>query len=324
MRCRPTRIVLFANALVVGFVCSSARAGTPSETLGSVLRQEFHLGGVRSAGTRYFDMTTTLVKYRADGKRSAAETYRLKLRCVSKGEDARVDDRYTCKQFLYVHPDGKEVEIPALKGWTYSSSSANDYVLGIDHARFQNLADQDGNPLGSEESYYIYNTFIDFHTFCDVFATPPATGQGIQNLTRVGQRITHVASNSAPATSLGSHFKTGSYFKNGKITLEFMGLSVIDDRPCAVVGFDSGNGSFQMLMEPSPGLAVKTTGSSHYFGDIHVDLGSKWARRVHMRELVIAQTNVPRPGNTTPTTINSVVERDVVIRLVTGEGFDKD
>ncbi len=133
-----------------------------------------------------------------------------------------------------------------------------------------------------------------------------------------------MASNSAPATSLGSHFKAGSYFKNGKITLEFMGLSVIDDKPCAVVGLDSGNALFQMLMEPSPGLVVKTTGSSHYFGDFHVDLGSKWTRRVHMRELVIVQTNVPRPGNTAPTTINSVVERDIVIRLVTGDGFDKD
>ena len=321
---------LFAITMAAWLGTTSARADEPNPELASVLRQDFDLGGKRSPGTRYFDMVTTLTHFGADGKRGDTETFRVKLRCVSQGDAAGVGDQYTCKQFIYVKPDGERVSIPALEGWTYTFKKTETgydekgHVFGIDHSRFQQLTDSSGGLLGPSTSYLIYNTFIDFHGFCDVFAAPAAEGQGIQHLTRIGQTVVYAASHTMPPVNLGDNIKEGSYFKNGEITLALKGLGIIDDAPCAVVEFDSGAASFQMLMEPTPGMEVKSVGTSHYFGDIYVDLASRWPRKVVMRELVITETKVPMPGNAPPMTMDSIIERLAVINAVTEEAFERD
>jgi len=78
----------------------------------------------------------------------------------------------------------------------------------------------------------------------------------------------------------GGMGEEGSTFKHGNETLEFKGLSVIDDTPCAIVGFDSGEGSFTMIMKPMPNIEVKTVGRTHYHGDMYLDLESKWVNKV--------------------------------------------
>ena len=55
-------------------------------------------------------------------------------------------------------------------------------MFGIDHAKFENLVDANGQPLPVDKAYYVYNAFIDFHAFCNVFAEPMAGGKGIQDL----------------------------------------------------------------------------------------------------------------------------------------------
>ncbi|UCG17262.1 MAG: hypothetical protein JSV19_04365 [Phycisphaerales bacterium] len=320
---------LLALTVVAGIGRSGAQADERVSALGEILRQEFDLGGARSPGTRYFDIVTTLVNFGADGKRGDTETFRAKLKCVSRGDAARAAEQYTCGRFVYVRPDGTQVTIPTLEGWTYpfkkteTGYDEKGQVLGIDHSKFQQLTDSNGDCLGPDKSYMIYNTFIDFHAFCDAFAAPVAEGKGIQHLTRIGQRIVHAAAHTTPPTNLGGNIKDGSYFKNGEITLSLKGLSIIDDAPCAVVEFDSGASSFQMLMEPMPNMEVKTIGASHYFGDIHVDLASRWPRKVDMRELIISETKVPIPGNPKPMTVNSVQERQTAIRAVTKAAYEK-
>jgi len=327
------RVVSSTGLLALTMVAVPGDSGVQADervsALRPVLRQEFDLGGARSPGTRYFDIVTTLVSFGSDGKRGDAETFRAKLKCVSRGDATGAADQYTCRQFVYVKPDGTHVTIPALAGWTYpfkkteTGYDEKGQVLGIDHSKFQQLTDSNGDGLGPDKSYFIYNTFIDFHAFCDEFAAPVAEGKGIQHLTRIGQRIVHAAAHSTPPTSLGSNVKEGSFFKNGEVTLTLKGLSIVDDAPCAVVEFDSGASSFQMLMEPLPDMEVKTIGASHYFGDIHVDLASRWPRKVDMRELIISETKVPIPGNAEPMTVNSVQERQTVIRAVTKDAYEK-
>ncbi len=329
MSCDEVRIGLAVLTLAVGFGHTPARADERGSEPKSVLARDFDLGGRRSPGTRYFEMVTTWVSFGPDGKRGEAETYIAKLKCVSQS-DAAAGYRYTCKQFIYVKPDGTKVSIPALDGWTYTFKTTetgfdeNGYVFGIDHARFQQLTDDRGDLLGPDKSYLIYNTFIDFHAFCDHFAMPVAEGQGIQHLTRIGQRIVHASAHSKAPVNLGSDIKEGSFFRNGEITLTLKGLGIIGEAPCAIVGFDSGASSFRMLMEPTPGLEVKSVGASHYFGDIYVDLASRWPRKVDMGELVISQTKVPMPGNAPPMTIDSIQERKSVIKAVTKGVFDRD
>ncbi|MFO7915956.1 MAG: hypothetical protein R6U43_09745 [Candidatus Krumholzibacteriales bacterium] len=162
-------------------------------------------------------------------------------------------------------------------------------------------------PLPPDRAYLVYNNFIDFHSFCDVFAEPPGEGTGIQNLKRIGQRIVHSAAHSRPPVDLGGIISGGSYFQNGRITLELKGISQVDGTPCALVGYDSGESSYEMFMEPVPGMKIETSGSSHYMGDIYRDLETNWVRRVTMAEFVVSETEIPmQEGN-----IRSVVEREI-------------
>jgi len=132
-------------------------------------------------------------------------------------------------------------------------------------------------------------------------------GNGIQDLKKIGQEIVHAAAFSEPPVHLGSGVSEGSFFKNGKIMLAFKGLGWVNERPCAVVGYDSGESSFQMTVNPTPELQIQTTGSSHYFGDIYKDLKTKWVQKVTMTEFVVSETALPTP----PTKINSVIERRI-------------
>lgn len=327
MKCGKTTTASLALVVAGTFGALMAGAQDQPSVLKPVLRQPFDLGGVRSPGTQYFDMVSTFVSFGLDGKRSGAETFRMQLKCVPRSKTGQAVYQYTCRRFVYVKADGTEVTVPALEGWSYTFKADYDEtgrVFGIDHSRFERLADSNGDPLAPDKSYLIYNTFIDFHAFCDTFAAPVAKGNGIQHLTRIGQKVIHAAALSTPPVNLGSNVKEGSYYRNGEITLAFKGLSIVDDAPCAVVEFDSGEGSFKMLMEPVPGMEVETVGASHYFGDIYLDLASKWTRKVDMRELIISETSVPIPGNTKPMKIHSILERHTVIKAVTQEEYETD
>jgi hypothetical protein len=72
----------------------------------------------------------------------------------------------------------------------------------------------------------------------------------------------------------------GSVFKHGELSLEFKGVSVVDNAPCAIIGFDSGEGSFKMIMKPMPNMEVITVGGSHYQGELYIDLSSMWVKKV--------------------------------------------
>lgn len=315
-------------AIAVGLGPRPAGADERGAGLTAMLQQEFDLASPRSAGTQYFDMVTMFVSFGSDGKVGETETFRVKLECVSPAAGA--GDQYTCGRFVYGKPDGTQVTIPALEGWTYTFTKTETgldekgQVLGIDHARFRQLADSNGAALPPDKAYLVYNAFIDFHGFCDDLGRPEVKGKGIQHLTRIGQKIVHAGAHSTPPTHLGDGVKEGSYFKNGEITLELKGLSSVDEAPCAIVEFDSGACSFQMLLEAMPGLDVKTVGHSHYFGDIYVDLASRWPRKVSMRELVISETKIPMPGQEQPLTVNTVHERQTIIRAVTKEAYERD
>jgi hypothetical protein len=78
----------------------------------------------------------------------------------------------------------------------------------------------------------------------------------------------------------GGMGEEGSTFKHGAETLEFKGVSVVDDLPCAIIGFDLGEGSFKMIMKPMPNMEMVTVGGSHYHGDLYIDLASKWVKKV--------------------------------------------
>ncbi len=286
------------------------------------LHKEFDFAGAHSQQPQYFMMESKLITYALDGKRLSTDIYRLHLKCVPAKLAKKEGDEYTCSRFTVQQGETAETAIPALENWTYIFRSMDQdekgQVLGIEHSKFENLVDASGKTLPIDKTYHVYNAFIDFHAFCNVFAEPTTAGNGIQNLKKIGQKIIHAAAFSEPPVNLGNNILVGSSFKNGEITLEFKGVSVVNGKSCALLEYDSGESSFKMIMKPMPDLEVRTAGSSHYFGDIYKDLATHWVQKVTMTELVVSETTLPMP----PNKINSVIERNIVIRNVSESEFE--
>ena len=301
-------------------------AGMPVWAVGadSVLEQTFDLGGDRSAEVQYFVMTSKLMNYALDGTRTSTDTMRLRLKCVPAEVSGRDADQYTCEGFTLEFGGAPEVAVPALQNWSYdfgpSDPGIDDkgQVFGIDHGRFEKLTDAKGTAIAPDKAYHTYNAFIDFHAFCTVFARPVVEGgKGVQDLKRIGDRIVHDAAFSESPVNLGSNTAEGSTFKNGEVTLALKGLSSVDGAACAIVACDSGASSFKVLMKPMPKMEIRSVGSSHYQGDIYIDLASRWVRKVTMYEMVVTETTLPMP----PNKVNTVLERELLIRNVSEDEF---
>lgn len=312
-------------ALVVGLVAvgvlspvSDASAAAADDSL---LRETFSLSGERSAETQYFMLETKLVHYAPDGKRSRNEIYKLHLKCVPAKSAGKRGDEYTCARFSVQTSDKAEVTIPSLAGWTYvfeKGVDENGQVFGIPHAKFENLQDSNGQALDPDRAYAIYNGFIDFHSFCDALATKTFSGKGVQDLTRIGQKIVHASAFTEPPVNLGGNIAPGSSFKNGEVTVLFKGLGLVRGAACAVVGFDSGESSFRMIMKPAPNMEIRTTGASHYQGDLYIDLKTKWVQKVALHELVVSETTEPGPRK-----VSAVIERAMLIQNLSAAEFQK-
>ncbi len=312
MRTYGTLLVV-ALAMICNSICLGA--GEAKRMDASILRQTFDLAAKRSAQPQSFEMESRMITYALDGKRISTDIFRLHLKCVPARGTGRNADEYTCTKFTVQLAGAPEVELPAMKDWSYLFMPANEKgpMFGIDHAHFEKLVDAKGQPVPADKAYHVYNAFIDFHAFCNVFAEPATGGKGIQDLKTIGQKIVHAAAFSEAPVNLGTAVKEGSTFKNGEVTLELKGLSLVDDTPCALLAYDSGESSFQMIVTPMPNLEVRAVGSSHYKGDIHVDLATRWVRKATMNEWVVTETTVPTLTNK----MHAVIERNLVIRNVT-------
>ncbi len=318
-------VLIILSVIAIAFPCDKTVAQTNSLN-DSILRHEFNLGGERTKEEQFFIMQTTFINYQLNGKRAGHNTYKLFLKYTPASISGKEYDEYTCTKFVINLNDTSVVSIPALKDWTYKFKRSNGdidekgQVLGIDHAKFENLIDSKGNSIQQVQAYLIYNTFIDFHSFCDIFADRTFKGKGIQDLRKIGQKIIHESANSEPPVNLGSNIAKGSYFKNGEITLLLKGVSLVNDKTCALVGFDSGESSFYMKMNVAKDLEIQTIGSSHYKGDLYIDMKSNWVQKVIMDEFVLSETKLPFP----PNKINSATERNTVIENVSKEKFSED
>ena len=294
--------------LTIGFTT------TAQSTTEKALSTSYELGGEHAKAPQEFMMESQVWKMGPDGKRLDTTVYTVHLRSTP----ADVGDEFTCVRFTIRFGNKNEISIPSLVGWKYVYRKTEDYkdekkqVLGIDHAPFENLKDSSGKSLSAENSYMVYNVFIDFHSMF-VFAERTPAGKGVQDLHHVGDKIIHFAAYSTPAVNLGKQIKEGSVFRNGEITLEFKGLGTINKKSCALLGYDSGVSSFTMFMQYTPTMEITTNGSSHYWGDIYKDFQSGWIQQATLHEIVVSETVVS--GNKVP----GVIERNIVIRNIGGE-----
>lgn len=308
--------LLTTAMMLVGLITSLSYLSAQSISQAKkILGQEFNLIPQHSKDTQYFEMESRLINYGADGTRLGTDVYHLFLRCVP-GSGTEKGDEYTCLKFTVQINNAPEVIIPSLTNWTYNfllTPSAKDdkgQVLGIDHAKFENLADEKGILLPMGNAYHVYNAFIDFHSM-NIFCEKAEGGKGIQDLKQIGDKIVHAASFSQPPVDLGGTVAHGSYFKNGEVTLLFKGLGLVNEKTCGLLEYDSGQSSFCMVMKPMANMEVTTKGSSHYWGDIYKDLATGWIQKATLHELVVSETAVPGMNR-----INAVIERNIDIKNV--------
>ena len=278
------------------------------------LQKKYNLVPEHSKDTQYFAMETRVIRYALDGTRMEPDLFKLYLRCVP-GKDGK--DEYTCLKFTIHARQSNEISIPSLSNWKYifqrtiTERDGKGQVLGIEHAPFENLVDNNGQPVPAQQSYFVYNAFIDFHSM-NVFADKTSTGKGVQDLSYIGEKIIHSASFSEPPVDLGDQVEKGSVFKNGEITLTFKGLGLVNKNACAILEYDSGESSFIMLMKPLPAMQITTKGTSHYWGDVFKSLQNGWIQKATLHEIVVSETTVPAQSNK----ITSVIERSIMIENV--------
>ena len=291
----------------------------------------FDLAGERKAEVLYFIQETRVVQFGFDGKRTGLQTYAFKARCVPAALSGKGGDEYTVREFTVRAGEGEAEMIPALAGWSYvfkltgSGQDEKGQVLGIPHAKFEGLTTSRGAKLSTVASYPVYNSFIDFHAFNDVFARPaPGGGGGIQDLRTIGQAVRHSSAFSEPPVDLGEGIKPGSVFRNGDVQLAFKGIGLVDGAACAVVGYDSGESTLKMIMPFGADKEIVTEGGSEYLGDLYIDLATRWVRKVTLDEFVVTETRLPAMGAAAAgQKIPAYVVRHLLTRLVSREEYEK-
>lgn len=285
--------------------------------LANGLKSTFDLSRNRMRAPTTFEMETKYVHFGPNGKRTGVESYLLKLGFTPQDSAAKSADAYRCLELIMTLGEGPSFSVPELRNWNYTfdpnltGADARGPMWGIPRERFADLTDAAGKKLPFNVRYAMYTCFIDFHSFNDVFARPMKFGKGIQDLRAIGQKIVHPASFIEAPVSFLAEVKPGSTFKNGQITLELKGLSLVDGAPCAVVAYDAGESSLRMVIPDPSGRDSVTEGGDQYKGDIYVDLATLWVRKATLEEYLLDEIRMQgSPSKTEYTT------RHIILRLV--------
>ncbi len=327
--------IILALAWLPAMGAGQGRTGLPKGLAG--LAGPFDLGGPLEPEVRYYVQRTDLVYLGFDGKRTGTASFTVKLKIVPAALSGKAGDECTLREVVLRSGEGEPETIPELAGWTYvfrqreGGVDEAGQVFGIPHEKFLSLKTSRGRTLPVVEGYYIYNAFIDFHAFADVFARPTDEGGGIQDLKTIGQSIRHSAAFTEPPVNLGEAIKKGSVYRNGDVRMTFKGVGIVDGAACAVVGYDSGESTLKMIVPMGPGADVVTEGGSEYIGDIYLDLATRWVRKVTMDEFVVTETRVPAMGTAAGTgqgqgqgqMIRAYTVRHLLTRMVGKEEFEK-
>ena len=294
------------------------------ERIRSDLRGPFDLSIDRKPETQYYHMQTQFIHMGFDGKRIGVETYVLRIRVTPAAITGTKLDEYTCREFGLQLNNGVITTVPGLRLLTYqfdvmAGVLSKDPMWNIPQEPFLGMKDSQGNQLTADICYAAYNNFVDFHALSDVFSRPMKYVKGIEQLKSIGDRIVHPGAFSQAPVSVTGVVREGSVFRNGELTLELKGISLVDDRPCALVNYDSGESTLRMAFIQGNGEDVMMEGGSQYLGDIYIDLASGWVRKVTLNESVVTQTSTESQPNKIP----GYTVRHILLRLISQEDFEK-
>jgi len=261
-----------------------------------ILEQEFNLEGNRSKKPQFYITQFEVAYHSSNGKQKWVDKFELYLTLNPSSSSVGDVDKFTCTKFSVQLKGGTKVTIPSLAGWSYNFNlksldkeglDAKGLMFGIPHTKFEDLIDSKGQKLSIEAQYQVYSAFIYFHSYCNQLAE-----QSAQNLKKIGDQSVKDLTGLESPVNLGTKFLEGSKFLHGIETLEFKGLGVIDDKECAIIGFNERGGGYVMYIRPMPILKVKTVGGTRYSGDIYIDLESLWVKKVNVSIIDMTKTTM--------------------------------
>jgi hypothetical protein len=297
-----------------------------TKTMGKeALLQEYDLVGERSKETHYYIVQSELATHSSKGVLKGTDIYRELLKVEPGNRSAGEADRFTCQQFSIKRGDTSEVKLPSLEGFSYDVNKdlldangidQNGELYSVPEETFENLEDDSGTKLPFEVGYQVYSAFYYYHSYTD-YAESTSQGNGIQNLQRIGDKVI-VEGSFAESPLPGKLAKDSSFWKNGEITLSFNGLSIVDAKPCAVLGLNSGVCHWSMPMTYMPIMNLKTVGVSNYQANIYLDLESKWVRKLDM--VLFEKTTTTMWGIPVD---KSIPVTKLAIRALTKDDFDQ-
>lgn len=301
-----------------GLIAVASLSAGASELFKVDLKKHFDLAGIRTPETHYYQLVTKVVRFDLSGKPTGTDEYRLDLMWVPAILAGTDGDQFKCVKLALQTESKPSVTFPALEGWSYILGDTDMEVdekgqlFGIEHSKFENLKNSNGERVSPETAYSLYNTFIDFHTFCHVYARKMQGGKGIEALRTIGQNLVHASAHKKIPLGFGSYIAEGSSFKIGETILEFKGVSLVNDKPSALIGYHSGESTFKMLMRPMPQMQIELNGRSLFQGDLYIDLESYWLQKATMVEHVIVEVLLPVP----PEKNNAFIKRKIVLQSV--------
>ena len=291
----------------------------------SILSKEYNLGRKRTSEPYFYLVQHEVVTHGSNGKLKSIDTYKMHLMCEPVDRSTEnAAYKYTCTSFTVKRKDSPEVTIPSMEGWSYEFNkqlltkegfNSQGQMMGIPHAQFESLTDSKGKKLPIELPYQIYSAFTYFHTCCNMVVEPDQFDKYIGDLKRIGDKNESEPSSSELPISLGSVILDGSKYKTGKTALEFKGLSNVNDKSCAIVGYKEIGGSWVTFIQAMPLMKVKTVGGTQIRADIYIDLASLWVQKATYIVTDITKTTlfgIPVDISTIVTThtINAVPEAE--------------
>lgn len=255
----------------------------------SILSKEYDLGRERTTESHFYLVQHEVVTYKSNGKPKSIDIYKMRLMCEPIDQSTRnTAYKYTCTSFTVKRKSSPEIAIPSMEGWSYEFNKqllskegfdTHGQMMSIPQAKFENLADSNGAKLPIELPYQIYSTFTYFHTCCNMVVEPDQFDKYVGDFKRIGDKNESELSSSELPISLGSVILDGSKYKTGLTELEFKGLSNVDNKSCAIVGYQEIRGSWVTYIQAMPLMKVKTVGGTQIRADIYIDLASLWVQK---------------------------------------------
>ena len=255
----------------------------------SIFSKEYNLGRERKREPRFYLVQHEVATHGSNGKPKSIDTYKMRLMCEPVDQSTgNAAYKYTCTSFIVKRKNSPEVTIPSMEGWSYEFNKqllsregldSHGQMMGIPHAKFENLTDSNGAKLPIELPYQIYSAFTYFHTCCNMVVEPDQFDRYIGDLKRIGDKNESEISSTEVPINLGSVILDGSKYKTGITVLEFKGLSNVDDKPCAIIGYEEIGGTWVTFIQAMPLMKVKTVGGTQIRSDIYVDLASLWVQK---------------------------------------------